>query len=121
MGRLRDADGPDVTSFAKGALGGVLGTAVVLGLGFGLALVPEPNRLMKRVLKIPAELSGPHRYELAAHQTVLVAGSRDFIYCALSMSGADGGFCAISHETDGWHVGGADPRLAASCAVTCLK
>ena len=86
----------------------------------GLALIsPEVSRLAKRAFGIPAELSGPHRYNLRPSEDLLVTGSSDFIYCALSMVDGRGGSCALVHGADGWHV--AANAAAASCAVTCLK
>lgn len=105
----------------KSFLAGVLGAVCIEGITLLVLLIPEPNRIAKRVLSIPAELSGPHRYTLAAGQDAAIRGSANFAYCALSGDAAKIAGCDLSRLADGWHVRAAESDPRALCAVTCLK
>ncbi len=102
-------------------IAGMLGALCTECITLGFLTLPEPNRLTKRLLGIPSELSGPHQYAIEPHEDALISGSMDFAYCALSRVDRTKGGCLLSRRRDGWHVNATEVDLGGTCAVTCLK
>jgi hypothetical protein len=100
-----------------GALGGVA-VCVIAALVFARG---EPNRLIKRALGIPAELSGPHQYNVPQFAEVAINGSRDFAFCALSAYAREDASCELIKSRDGWRLRAPGATRTTSCSVTCLK
>ena len=96
-------------------------SALMIGTVVCGAFITSPwvNHYAKRLAGIPVELSGPHVYD-PGHP--LIAGSKDFAYCALSsVSGQDNAICEIKRTSEGWTLltSGTNPRP--TCAALCLK
>lgn len=101
-------------------LTGLLGAMMVASAGASVFVAsPWVNHYAKRMAGLPVELSGPHVYD---PDHPVIAGSRDFMYCALSrVSGQDGTICEIERTSEGWKLLTLGPAPRPACAALCLK